>query len=156
MKRVRIILSALALGAALAFAAACGGGSDNGNGGQPLSAADYAASLSRLCVESNDKIDALGAFTDVGDLAERGGDLVSIGEEMREQIASLSPPEHFAGKHASLLDVFDSGIETTRDLVEAAKDEDEARAAALLEEFDRLSASEQEIESAVGASDCLA
>jgi hypothetical protein len=40
---------------------------------------------------------------------------------MREQIASLNPPEHFAGKHASLLDVFDSRIETTRDLVEAAR-----------------------------------
>ena len=117
---------ALAAAAALVLlvAAGCGGG----GGGDKLTAEEYSSQLNTICTEFNDKQDAAGNPQSLADIGEIGPKVLDAFDSAIAEVEDLDPPSELEEAHNEFVDVGHQQRDVLSDLIDAAKDNDEAKA----------------------------
>ena len=121
MPRVRRLIIAALLGSALALAA-CGGednGDDADKGGSRLSAAQYRAQFTRLCLESGREVQQLGGVqgANASALADYFDKLAAVATRRRSQFERLRPPTDLQDEHTQIAPLLTAQIESTKQAV---------------------------------------
>jgi hypothetical protein len=142
----------LALLPLLAVLAACGG--DDGSG--ELSRAEYTKRANAICVEAEQKLDALGGFESFDELAKE----MKTGEEAMRKAAddlrALVPPVALRGQHAKLADLQDETADIAQRIAAAAADNDQVEMQTQAERADKLTITSNETARKLKLDECVA
>ena len=138
MRPARVLVLAVTLAAALAFAGGCGGD----DSGDAVSADDYRAQLDQACNALFGGLEELSQTAsdqdlDTAEIQQRADEL---GADFESTVADLNPPEELADAHQEMVDLGD----------QAPADDAE------IEEFVDYQRRNLEAFEALGAQDCVA
>jgi hypothetical protein len=143
-------LSALLL---LAFAAACGGGDENG---KELSRAEYARLANASCVAAERKLDALGDFANFKELEQE----MKVGRDALKQSAdelrALKPPSNLAARHAELVRLTDETADAATRISAAAGENDQLEMQKQAERAETLTEAANDVSRKLGLQECVA
>jgi hypothetical protein len=114
----------LVLGLLLLAVAGCGGG----GGGKRLSHEALVAQGNAICVAASGDIDKLGDPASLADVARIGGQLADIRDAETAKLAALKAPEHDEDGQTRLIAALRARDETLREVVKAARKNDQAAA----------------------------
>lgn len=114
MPRVRRLIIAALLASALALAAC--GGEDASKGGSRLSAAQYRAQFTRLCLESGREVQQLGGVqgANASALADYFDKFAAVQTRRRSQFDRLRPPADLQDEHAQIAPLLAAQIASTK------------------------------------------
>ena len=147
MRAVMLVaLTSLALGAA-----ACGGG---GSGGKTLTKAEYAATLSQACKDSNDKLNAL-SLTSITSFKDNGDAAVKIADDSLKEFKALKAPDAIKDAAKTFIDSADQIVTDLKNAVEAAKKDDETAFAAAVTAVQTHGKENDGAASEIGATECV-
>jgi hypothetical protein len=136
----------------LAVLAACGG--DDGSG--ELSRAEYTKRANAICVEAEEKLDALGGFESFEELAKE----MKTGEQAMRKAAddlrALVPPVALRGQHAKLADLQDETADVAQRIAAAAADNDQVEMQTQAERADKLTVTSNETARKLKLDECVA
>ena len=142
----------LALLPLLAVLAACGG--DDGSG--ELSRAEYTKRANAICVEAEQKLDALGGFESFDELAkemEVGRDaMLKAADELR----ALTPPVALRADHARLVDLQEQTADVAERISAAAAKDDTFEMQTQAERADKLTIGSNETARKLKLDECVA
>ena len=127
--------------------AACGGG-----GG--LTKAQYAARVSRLCLDSADQFRELHLGLSVDDWRHYASDVLRIERNFAAKLAALKPPASIASEAAAFSKATAKVAQDDRDAVAAAQAGDGARLHAALDQANRDALGTYPSAKAIGATGC--
>jgi hypothetical protein len=145
-------LATVATLAAAAALAGCGGG--DGEGGDRLSKEDYIRQADALCLEADQRIEALGDPTTAEEAVAFTRDATAIAEEQLARLRALRPPEEDEATLEEAYDLLEQQIEVGRQLGDAIDANDEARAQELIRQGDDLNERANEIADDYGMAEC--
>jgi hypothetical protein len=142
----------LALLPLLAVLAACGG--DDGSG--ELSRAEYTKRANAICVEAEQKLDALGGFESFEELAKE----MKTGEvamrKAADDLRALLPPVALRAEHARLVDLQEQTADIAQRISVAAAEDDTLEMQTQAERADKLTISSNETARKLKLDECVA
>jgi len=103
-------------------AAGCGGG----GGGSALSKDEYSARLNNICDELNEKQKQIGEPNSVADVADKGPELQDEFNHAISEVEDLNPPEELQEAHDRFLSLGKQIRDKIDNLIDAAKEGNEA------------------------------
>lgn len=127
---------AAALVIVLVMAAGCGGG--GGGGGDELTADEYSAQLNAICEKFNKKQDEIGEPQSLEDVAELGPKFLDEFDNAIAEVEDLNPPSELEEPHNEFVETGKQQRDLLQQVVDAAKDGDEAKAQELGQQGDEL------------------
>jgi hypothetical protein len=136
--------------AAILGLAACGGG----GGGGGSSAGEFRQQADAICAKYEDKINTLGSPTSLDELADFVGQAVPIIEQGNNELKSLEPPDELADDWDRAMQIQDENLETTRDLQDAIRDQDDAKVQELLGKLNSAQDESNQIAQKLGLQNC--
>lgn len=116
---------AAACATALLGAACSGGGGDAASDAAP-NRGEYVAQAKRICVDYQEQIAGLKASSNLTELAMQGERAIELQQAEIDALRELEPPPDDAPAIERMLDTMDGAAETARELVAAARAQDEA------------------------------
>lgn len=132
-------------------AAGCGG---NGGGGEQLTAEEYAAALDKICADFNAAQEEIGEPESVEDLAELGGKIGDAADDLIAAVEDLSPPDELKDTAEKFVEGGKEQRALLGDLVDAAKDGDEAKINELAGRGEELDSESDALARELGAEEC--
>ena len=122
--------------AALAIVAAgCGGG---GGGGSALSKEEYSSQLNKICTELNDKNKAIGDPQSIDEVVTKGPQLQDAFQSAIDEVEDLNPPDELKDAHERFLSLGKQIHSKIDNLIDAAKETNQAELQEIGSSFDPL------------------
>lgn len=143
----RAALVGLLLGAMLGLAA-CGGGS------KTLTKAQYASSLSDLCLKGADQIRELHLDNSVASWKADGDRIMKIEQNFKDKLAALKAPDEIKNAAREYTDANDKVFQDVKDGVNAAKADDQAKLRAALSKANSDNGATTQPAKEIGAKSC--
>jgi hypothetical protein len=146
---MRSTLTALLAASLLAFAAACGGDGDSGDG------TEFRAEVNAICANYGPKLELLAPPSeDVDEWAAIAADMGDLLEASVNELRLVEPPEDLSGRYGEWLDLRAELLTTARDLQTAGGLHDDAAVDASLRQVDETMADADALAEELGFEDC--
>lgn len=135
--------------ATAAVATSCGG-----DGGEPLSQAEFERQANQICADLGDALDAMGEVESAEELQQQLDEGEERFQAALDDLRELEPPEEHAENFDRFLASGDELIDVIRDLREAARDEDVVQLQRIGERGDEIDTESDRIATELGLEEC--
>jgi hypothetical protein len=147
----RILVLGVAVSAFAIAAAGCGGG----GGGSALSKDEYSSQLNKICTELNAKNKEIGEPSSVAEVADKGPKLNDAFQNAIDEAGDLNPPDELKDAHNRFVSLGKQIHDKIDELIQAAKDKDQAKLQKVGGEIDPLNTESNDIaKNTLGAPAC--
>jgi hypothetical protein len=152
LRKTLVLAGALAALLA-ALSAGCGGG---GGGGSSLTKEEFASQLNAICEDFNRKQEEIGEPQSLSELGEKGDQILDEFDKAIDRVRDLNPPDEVADQVNRFVEIGDQQRDLIGDVVQAAKDNDLAKAQQVGAQIEPLDAESDRIANQLGAPACAA
>jgi hypothetical protein len=143
------IIAWIILAVGIALLSACGGGGED-----RLSAEEFREQANAICLEYDDRIDALETPGSPEDIPGYVEEVIPIVEEGLAELRALQPPEEFEEDYETMLDETAKAIPAARALSDAAAEEDAAAVQDAIAQGQRADEASSRVANELGLEEC--
>lgn len=143
----------LALLPLLALLAACGGGANEKSG--PLSRGEYTKQANAICLDVEEKLEALGGFEDFEELSKETAIARDAIRKSAKDLRALEPPVKLRAQHRKLADLQDETADVADRISAGAADNDQIEMQTQAERADKLTAETNATARKLGLMNCV-
>lgn len=147
--RKGLVLAGALVALLAALAAGCGGG-----GGGSLTKDEYVSKLNAICEEFNNKQDEIGEPQSITEVADKGPRIIDEFDKALDKAKDLKAPDEISDQASRFISLGEQQRDLLNDLVDAAKDNDRAKAQQIGTQISPLDDESDSIANDLGAPAC--